>query len=350
MNPIPSEHYDALLIVSFGGPEGPADVVPFLENVTRGRGVPRERLLEVAETYQRFGGVSPISAHTRALVEAVRAELARHGPPLPVYLGNRHWHPLLADTVERMARDGVRRALAFATSAYSSYSGCRAYLEDIERARARVGEPAPRIEKLRAFWNHPGFLLPMVENVQRAIDRLPPERRAAARLVFTAHSIPTAMAESCDYLAQLRDAAALIQARLQPALPWDLVFQSRSGPPTQAWLEPDIGDHLGALAAQGVRSAVVAPIGFLCDHMEVVYDLDTLAQERAAAAGIEMLRAATVGCAPAFVAMIRELVLERVEPATVRRSLGSLGIPPDRCPEGCCPPPHRPVALSDASR
>lgn len=342
--------YDALLILSFGGPEGPDDVLPFLENVTRGRGVPPERLREVAATYLRFGGVSPINAHTRALVQAVAAELAQHGPPLRVYLGNRHWHPLLADTVAQMASDGVRSALAFATSAYSSYSGCRAYLEDIERARRQVGERAPRIDKLRAFWNHPGFVEPLAANVQHAIDRIPPGRRSAARLVFTAHSIPAAMADSCDYVMQLRDTAALVRSRLRPALDWELVFQSRSGPPGQPWLEPDVGDHLARLAGMGVGSAVVAPIGFLCDHMEVVYDLDTVARDRAAAAGIEMVRAATVGAAPAFVSMIRELVLERLEPSRPRRSLGTLGTRPDACPLGCCPPPRRPVAPADATR
>lgn len=344
--------YDALIVVSFGGPEGPDDVLPFLENVTRGRGVPRERLLEVVSTYQRFGGVSPINAQNRALVAAVREELTTAGIDIPIYFGNRHWHPFLADAVAGMARDGVQRALAFVTSAYSSYSGCRAYLEDIERAREAAGPSAPRIEKIRNFWNHPGFVEPMAANVQRAIDEIPIERRAAARIAFTGHSIPIASAESCDYVAQLRETGDLLVDRVEPRLPSDLVFQSRSGPPTQPWLEPDVGDHVEELARQGVRDVVVAPIGFVSDHMEVVYDLDTLARERAAAAGIGLVRAATVGVAPAFVRMVRELVEERLDPAVPRRSLGSKGPRADVCSPGCCPAPRRPerVATPDASR
>jgi ferrochelatase len=301
--------------------------------------VPGERLLEVARHYQRFGGVSPINAQNRALAAAIERELEVAGIHLPIYLGNRHWHPLVGEAVARMAADGVRRALAFVTSAYSSYPGCRAYLEDVARARDEVGGSAPRIEKLRAFWNHPGFIAPMVENVRRALERVPLERRNEARLVFTGHSIPTALAATCDYVAQLRDAAELVSQWVAPRVPYDLVFQSRSGPPARPWLEPDVGDHLEALARQGVRDAVVVPIGFISDHMEVVYDLDTLAQERAAAAGIGMVRAATVGTAPDFVAMIRELVVERIEPDAPRRSLGALGIRPDRCPPDCCRPP-----------
>jgi ferrochelatase len=347
------EPYDALVVVSFGGPEGPDDVLPFLENVTRGRGIPRERLLEVAATYQRFGGVSPINAQNRALVTAVTTELAASGIELPVYLGNRHWHPFLAGAVAQMARDGVRRALAFVTSAYSSYSGCRAYLEEIDRARETVGPSAPRIEKLRAFWNHPGFVEPMAENVRRALGDIPAgSRRAATRLIFTGHSIPIASAESCDYVAQLRETGGLIVERLEPPVSSDLVFQSRSGPPTQPWLGPDVGDHLEDLARQGVRAAVVAPIGFVSDHMEVVYDLDTVARERASAAGIAMVRAATVGVAPAFVGMVRELVQERLDPRVPRRFLGTSGTRADVCSPGCCPAPRRPerVAASDALR
>ena len=348
-----SGRYDAFFLVSFGGPEGPEDVLPFLENVTRGRGVPRERLLEVARTYQRFGGVSPINAQNRALAAAIGEELDRAGIRLPVYLGNRHWHPMIRDTVARMAADGVRRALAFVTSAYSSHSGCRAYLEDIERARSELGATAPRIEKIRAFWNHPGFIEQMAENVRSALEAVPAELRAGARLVFTGHSIPTALAETSDYVAQLRDAAGLVAERARPGSGFDLVFQSRSGPPTQPWLEPDVGDHLEALARAGTRQAVVVPIGFVSDHMEVIYDLDTLARERAAAAGIGMVRAATVGTAPRFVEMIRELVSERTDPNAPRRSLGGLGPRSDACPTDCCPAPRRPgsgVATPDAAR
>jgi protoheme ferro-lyase len=223
----PSE-YDAVLVVSFGGPEGPDDVLPFLENVTRGRGVPRERLERVAAQYDRFGGVSPINAQNRALIAALEEELVAHGSRLPVYFGNRNWHPLLEDTVARMMRDGVRAALAFVTSAYSSYSGCRQYREDIAKARADVGASAPLIEKLRPYWNHPGFIEPMAANLRDARASLPPTERAGARVVFTAHSLPQSMAATCDYDAQLEDAARLIAERAGVSS-WDRVYQSRSG-------------------------------------------------------------------------------------------------------------------------
>jgi protoporphyrin/coproporphyrin ferrochelatase len=329
---------DALLVVSFGGPEGPGDVVPFLENVLRGRNVPPERLREVASHYDHFGGRSPINDQCRALVAALREELDHHGPRLPVYWGNRNWHPLLAATLEQMARDGVKRALAFVTSAFGSYSGCRQYLEDVERARASVGERAPVVEKLRAFYNHPGYVEPLVANVSAAFGRVPAARREAVRLVFTAHSIPLPMAASSPYLAQLRETARLVAAGVGRA-EFDLVYQSRSGPPGQPWLEPDILEHLRSLAASGARDVVLSPIGFVSDHMEVLYDLDVEAQGRAAQLGLELVRAATVGVHPRFVRMIRELAEERLTPAPVRLHLGSLGPAPDSCPPDCCPGP-----------
>lgn len=333
--------YDAVVVVSFGGPEGPDDVMPFLENVTRGRGIPRERLLEVAKNYELFGGVSPINEQNRKLAAALEATLRANGPALPVYFGNRNWHPFIEDTVRRMADDGVERALAFVTSAYSSYSGCRQYLENIAAARAAVGERAPVIDKLRAFWNHPGFIVPIAEAVDDAVAAIPEERRGAARLIYTAHSLPLAMAASCDYELQLRDACGLVGLRLREAMRWDLVFQSRSGPPTQPWLEPDIVDHLTALAEQGVSDVVVVPIGFVSDHVEVLFDLDTQARRRAAALGIGFTRVPTVNSHPSFVEMIRELVVERIDPAAHPRALGNLGPRPMPCAADCCPPPHR---------
>jgi len=328
---------DALLVVSFGGPEGMDEVLPFLENVLRGRNVPPERLREVAAHYEHFGGVSPINGQCRALVAALREELERHGPAVPVYWGNRHWRPMLADTLRRMADDGVRRALAFATSAYASYSGCRQYQDDVARARAEVGERAPEVDKLRLFYNHPGFVEPLVKHVVAAFDRVPQGRRAAARLVFTAHSIPRSLAASSDYEAQLRETAGLVAFPLgRPR--WSLVYQSRSGPPSQPWLEPDIVDHLRALAAEGVQDVVVAPIGFTSDHMEVLYDLDLEAKSRAIELGLNMVRADTVGTHPRFVRMVRELVEERLSGAPVRPYLGARGPAPDVCPPGCCPP------------
>lgn len=329
--------YDALIIVSFGGPEGMPDVIPFLENVLRGKNVPRERMQAVAHHYELFGGVSPINEQNRQLIDALRAELDAHGPQLPIYWGNRNWHPMLADTLRQMRDDGVRRALAFVTSAYSSYSGCRQYREDIARAQEEVGAGAPQIDKLRVFYNHPGFIEPNVENVRAALERFAPERRAGAHIAFTAHSIPLAMAERCDYQVQLLEACRLVAEALGQQH-WRLVFQSRSGPPQQPWLAPDIGDHLRELKDQGVTDVVVAPIGFVSDHLEVLYDLDTEARDISAEIGINMVRAATVGMHPTFISMIRELILERLTENPVRRFLGNRGVKEDVCPANCCLP------------
>jgi ferrochelatase len=327
--------YDAFLLLSFGGPEGMADVEPFLDRVLRGRPVPPERRRQVAQHYAAFGGVSPINAQNRALLEAIRAELDAHGPRLPLYWGNRNWHPFLADTLRTMARDGVRRALAFVTSAYSSYSGCRQYLEDIARARDEIGPTAPVVDKLRVFYDHPGFVEANADRVREALAALPPARRRAARIAFTAHSIPAAMACGSDYVAQLRETSALVAAAV-PHESWALVYQSRSGAPQQPWLEPDILAHLEALAAEGVRDVVVAPIGFVSDHMEVVHDLDVGARERAAALGLGFARAGTAGTHAAFVRMVRELIEERVS-GGARRALGARGPRGDSCAADCCP-------------
>ena len=337
--------YDALVLVSFGGPERPEDVIPFLENVTRGRGVPRERLESVAEHYYHFGGKSPINDQNRALIELLRTELAQHGVHLPIYFGNRNWAPLLPDTVAEMKRDGVQRALAFITSAYSSYSGCRQYREDIDRARAAVPD-APLIEPLRRFFNHPGFLEACIDRVSVAYaalgDVIGAAALASARIVFTAHSIPQSMAASCDYEKQLRSNAALIAERLGHSR-WDLVWQSRSGPPEVPWLEPDILDHVRALSGQGVTGLVIAPIGFLSDHVEVLYDLDEEARHTCAELGLPMVRAATVGTHPRFVQMIRELVVERVTGVPLQ-SAGPLPPCGHVCATTCCPRPERPAA------
>jgi len=340
-----SEPYDALLVVSFGGPEGPDEVMPFLENVLRGKNVPRSRMLEVAEHYQHFGGVSPINEQCRKLIAALEAELAEHGPALPVYWGNRNWHPLLVDTLARMRDDGVRRALAFMTSAFSSYSGCRQYREDIARARDEIGAGAPEVDKLRVFFNHPGYIEPMRERVRAALERIPADRRGAARIAFTAHSIPAAMAGGCAYEAQLRESCRLT-AEAFPAQTWELVFQSRSGPPTQPWLEPDVCDYLRTLdAGEQVADVVVAPIGFISDHLEVLYDLDTEAAALCRELGINMVRAATVGAHSRFIRMIRELIAERVQ-GTEKLYLGNFGPSLDVCPTDCCLPGRPPGAAA----
>ncbi len=333
--------YDAILIVSFGGPEGPDDVLPFLENVTRGRNIPRPRLLEVAEHYQRFGGVSPLNGEIRSLLTKLVEELNTHGPHLPVYWGNRNWHPLLTDAVRQMADDGIRHALAFVTSAFGSYSGCRQYREDLARARQDVGAEAPQIDVIRRFYNHPGFIESVAERVRAALGELPEDRREKASLIFTAHSVPVAMAQSGPYEAQLREACRLVaEAASRPQ--WQLAFQSRSGPPSQPWLGPDVESVVRAIAAQGDASElVVVPIGFLHDHMEVVFDLDVEIHELCETLNLTMVRAATPGLHPRFVRMIRELVIERTHPGSPRLALGPEGPPPDgatplECREGCC--------------
>jgi protoporphyrin/coproporphyrin ferrochelatase len=330
-----ARRYDALLVLSFGGPEGMGDVIPFLENVTRGRNVPRERLEEVAEHYRHVGGVSPINAQNRALIAALEGELAAHGLALPVYFGNRNWHPFVADTVRRMRDDGVRRALVFVTSAFSSYSGCRQYREDVIRAVEEVGAAEIAFDKLRVFYNHPGFVGPMAERVRAALGAFPVERRAGVEVVFTAHSIPLAMARGCAYEAQLREASRLV-AEAAGVRAWRLAYQSRSGPPQVPWLEPDVLDELAALRAAGRHDVVVAPIGFLSDHMEVLYDLDEEAAGRAAELGMTLVRAGTVGTHPGFVAMIRELIEERLTARPERRALGNRGPGHDVCPVNCC--------------
>jgi ferrochelatase len=336
--------YDAFVLLSFGGPEKPDDVMPFLRNVVRGRGVPDERLAEVYEHYMHFGGVSPINQQCRDLLSAIKTEFQEYGIELPTYWGNRNWHPMLADTVAQMRDDGVEHALGFATSAYGGYSSCRQYWEDIDAARKHVGAGAPRIAKLRQFHDHPGFVNPHVAGVQEALAKLDPARRASTRLVFTAHSIPVSMASSAGpsggrYQAQLEETAGLVHAAAAPDLSWDLVWQSRSGPPHIPWLEPDVNDHLALLAEKGVTDVVVSPIGFVSDHLEVIWDLDNEAKDTAARLGLGYARAATPGVHPDFVSMVRELVQERTDDQS-RSTLGTLPTW-DTCQPDCCPTPVR---------
>jgi ferrochelatase len=299
--------YDALLIVSFGGPEKREDVIPFLENVLRGRNVPRERMLEVAEHYYHFDGRSPINDQNRTLIEALRPVVR-----IPIYWGNRNWHPMLADTLRQMRDDGIKRAVAFVTSAFGSYSGCRQYIEDIERARGEL-----RIDKIRPFSAHPKFIGAMADRVRAALSELP-----HGQLVFTAHSVPLSMAESSPYVRELEQACAAVAGRIGRN-DWKLVFQSRSGPLAQPWLEPDIGAYLREIRSD----VVIVPIGFLSDHMEVLYDLDTEARALCKELGVKMVRAGTVGTHPAMIEMIAEMVEQDHAP----------------CAEGCCPPPRRPT-------
>ncbi len=343
---MPFENYDAILLVSFGGPEKPEHVMPFLENVLRGRPVPRERMLQVAEHYYHFGGVSPLNAQCRDLLAALRTELDAHGISLPLYWGNRNWHPLLVDTVRQMKQDGVRRALAYVTSGFSCYSGCRQYRENIAAALQAADANEMQVGKLRVFYNHPDFIAVLTDRLRQALDSFEPPLREQVRIAFTAHSIPATMADTSDYVQQLQETCRLAASSLAlPPSHWRLVYQSRSGRPQDPWLEPDILDWLRDQNAAGVRNVVIAPVGFLSDHMEVLYDLDDEARKLCELLNIRLVRAGTPGHDPRFVGLIRKLIEERIAGAH-RECVGQYGPSHDVCPDDCCPPPlrTRPVA------
>jgi protoporphyrin/coproporphyrin ferrochelatase len=324
--------FDALLVVSFGGPEKHEDVLPFLENVLRGKNVPRERMLEVAEHYYHFDGRSPINDQNKQLIAALEGECRSQGIAIPVYWGNRNWHPLLADTLKHMQAEGVRRAAALTTSAFGSYSGCRQYREDIARAQQAAGVQDMVIEKLPNFCDRPEFIEAMADRVRAAMAEL----QGAEQLIFTAHSIPVSMAEASPYLRQLKEASARVAAACGMTN-WTLVFQSRSGPPTQPWLEPDICDYLRQQHAAGLHSVIICPIGFISDHMEVLYDLDTEARALCDQLGLKMVRAGTVGAHPRLVSMVCDMLLH----APTTEILA-------HCEPGCCPaPPQRPKPSGD---
>jgi len=330
--------YDAILIISFGGPEKPDDVIPFLENVLRGKPVPRERLLEVAEHYYHFGGHSPINDQNRALIAALELELRTHGIDLPIYWGNRNWNPMIVETLEQMKHDGVKRALGFFTSAYSSYSGCRQYRENISAAQLIVGDGAPQVDKIRAFYNHPGYIETVTAHAIEALTQVPSERRAKARLLFTAHSIPMTMATTSRYVEQLEEASRLVAEALQHPN-HRLVYQSRSGSPSQPWLSPDILEVVDEEHSSGAKDIVVVPIGFVSDHMEIIFDLDTQARDRCLELGLTYQRGHTAGTHPRFVSMIRELIVERMTASPHRPAIGCYGPSHDVCPIDCCPAP-----------
>lgn len=299
--------YDALIIVSFGGPEGMDDVMPFLENVVRGKNVPADRLSTIAHHYDIFGGVSPINGQNRELKKLLERKFDSMGIKLPVYWGNRNWKPYLKDTILEMKSHGIKNALAFVTSAYGSYSGCRQYLENIEQARKEVGEGAPQIHKLPAFFNNPNFIQVNVKNIQEQIEKLPANEKKFFHIAFTAHSIPTSMSQTSPYLLQLQRTCQAVAQKLRTQN-WKLVFQSRSGPPTVPWLDPDISEHLETLAKQGFKSVIASPIGFISDHMEVIYDLDVEAKQKAEELGITLYRAKTPGNDPLMIDMISSIV------------------------------------------
>ncbi len=343
--------YDAILVVGFGGPERREDVMPFLENVTRGRNVPYERLVEVAAHYYDLGGAGPINSQVRALIASLRSELDRRSIALPIFWGNRNWNPFLADALARMTAAGVKRALAVVLAAYSSYSSCRQYREDIARAQAAAGPSAPQVDKMRVFYNHPDFIAANSERVREAMATGLVEDGAARHFVFTAHSIPVAMARGCDYEQQLREACRLVAAEVGIGRErWSLAYQSRSGRPTDPWLEPDILDQLRELGSRGVQDVLIHPIGFLSDHVEVLHDLDVEARGCAEALGIRLVRSQTVGTHHRFVAMLGELIAERIGGALAQtpRAIGGFGPSSDICPEACClPPPRSPAQLGE---
>lgn len=327
--------YDAIVIVSFGGPEKMVDVKPYLDIVLKGKNVPEERKLEVVHHYELFNGVSPINEQNRLLIKSLKLELSKHNIDLPVYWGNRNWHPFLTDTIEKMTRESIRKALAFVTSAYSSYSGCRQYCENIQAAREQAGSNAPVIDKIRTFYNHPGFIQSNADNIKNALAEFPEHLYKTAKIFFTAHSIPHSMAQKCDYEKQLLNSCQLVAESLNHNS-WDLVYQSRSGPPHIPWLEPDICDYLKKLKDEECKNVVLSPIGFVSDHMEILFDLDTEAGEICNQFGINMVRAKTAGVHPAFITMIRELICERLFPDQEKKYSGSNGPSHDFCAQDCC--------------
>ena len=326
---------DSILLVSFGGPESPKEVAPFIENVLHGKPVPEKRKLEVVEHYMHFDGVSPLNQQNRDLIAALCKELNAHQIDLPIYWGNRNWHPLLPDTLKQMKADGKKRALAIFTSAYSSYSGCRQYRENIEAARQDVGVDAPLVEKVRVFFNHPGFIQANVEHITQSLSTLDDATPETTPLLFTAHSIPMSMAENCAYEKQLQETCGLVAAAVNWPN-WKLVYQSRSGSPHTPWLEPDVCDTIEQLNQEGIQQVVVSPIGFTSDHMEVLFDLDIEAREKCAALNMAFALAPSAGTHPAFISCLRELIQEQLNPGTEKRALGTMGPAHESCPENCC--------------
>ncbi|GAB5402021.1 MAG: ferrochelatase [Aureliella sp.] len=336
--------FDSILLVSFGGPEGQEDVMPFLENVLRGKNVPRERMLEVAEHYKHFGGVSPINQQNRDLIDALRKELDEAGIDLPIYWGNRNWHPMLPDTLKQMREDGRSRAVAFFTSMFSCYSGCRQYREDIAGAQEAVGDGVPKVEKVRKGYNHPSFIEAQIDLVKTSLQAIQPDVLSKTKILFTAHSIPMTMAENSRYAQQLLESSRLVAEGLGHE-DWELVYQSRSGPPQQPWLEPDVCDRIDELAGTEVKHIAIVPIGFVSDHMEVLFDLDTEAREKCEEHSLGFTRVPSTGVHPSFVRMIRELIQERITGSQDRPAIGQFGPNHDVCPIDCClyPRPQRPA-------
>ena len=341
--------YDAIMLVSFGGPEGMDDVIPYLENVLRGKNVPHERMMEVAEHYRHFGGVSPINAQNKALLEALKPELKQRGIDLPVYWGNRNWEPYIPEVLKQMQDDGVKNYIALVTSSFSSYSGCRQYRENLKDAQEALGEDAPRYAKIRVWYNHPKWIEVNKVRYEEALSGFPADQQNEVFVAFTAHSIPGVMADSSAYEKQLMESCRLV-AESAGIEKWKLVYQSRSGPPQQPWLEPDVCDYLEELHSEGVNNVIVQPIGFISDHLEVMFDLDEEAVEKAGELGMNMQRAGTAGIHPLFVEMLAELVQERIEGWSDKQAVGNFPANHDCCPKGCCKMPARPAGAGHGHR
>ena len=337
--------FDAIMLVSFGGPEGMDDVIPYLENVLRGKNVPQERMMEVAEHYRHFDGISPINAQNKALLAALKPELQGRGIDLPVYWGNRNWDPYIPDVLKQMQEDGVKNYIALVTSSYSSYSGCRQYRENLAEAQAALGDGAPRYAKIRVWFNHPKWIEVNKVRYEEALSAFPAEAQDDVFVAFTAHSIPGTMADSSAYEKQLMESCRLV-AESAGIQNWKLVYQSRSGPPHQPWLEPDVCDYMETLAAEGVKNVIVQPIGFISDHLEVMFDLDEEAAEKADELEMKMVRAGTAGTHPLFIEMLGELIQERLEGWENKESMGILPASHDLCPKGCCKMPARPASTA----
>jgi len=328
--------FDAILVGSFGGPEGMDDVMPFLRNVLRGRNVPEARMIEVSHHYEQFGGVSPINEQNREFIAALEVELAKRGVDLPVYFGNRNWEPFFGDVIEEMKGKGQKKVLTWLTSAFSCYSGCRQYRENITEAAEKISFEDFQSHKIRVFYNHPKFIEVQTLRAQDALNELPEELRDDAHFVFTAHSIPISMAQGARYEAQLNEASRLV-AEAMDREKFSLVYQSRSGAPHVPWLEPDVCDYIEELKGKDEKAVVIIPIGFVSDHMEVLFDLDTEAREACEENGIAFARAKAPGAHPVYIDMAADLIIERMTGSVQKPSLGTHGPSHDVCPVSCCP-------------
>ena len=335
-----NEMYDALLLVSFGAPESLIQVKPFLERITEGKNIPSSRLEEVTKRYETVGGVSPLNANIRNIKEKLEMEIKNRDIDIPIFIGHRNVEPLILDTIKDMQESGVSRCLAWLSSPYSSYSSCRQYTENIRNACSHIGDDAPQIDQIRRHHDHPGLIEPTADRLRSAIEEIPGDLRSEVVLLFSAHSLPLRMADSCRYESEINEAASLVANKVDPdkRLRREIVWQSRSGPPSIPWLEPDINDKLEQLASEGIKAVVVSPIGFPIGNFEILWDLDFEASNKAASLGMSFSRADTVNNDSRFISMIADLLCERInKPTLTEAALGALKVSPEKCEKDCCP-------------